>query len=72
MRQLFTAPGSAAPRAAALSLVTVCAASPACTGGGPLGIDSRLSFEDSGIWARRYQDALIGALIVGEVGGAVW
>jgi undecaprenyl-diphosphatase len=72
MRQLFTAPGSAALRAAALSLVTVCAASPACAGGGPLGIDSRLSFEDSGIWARRYQDALIGALIVGEVGGAVW
>jgi len=72
MRHLFTAPGSAALAAAALSLITVCAASPACAGGGPLGIDSRLAFDDSGIWARRYQDALIGALIVGEVGGAVW
>jgi hypothetical protein len=72
MRHLFTAPGSAALGAAALSLITVCAASPACAGGGPLGIDSRLALDDRGIWARRYQDALIGALIVGEVGGAVW
>ncbi len=64
MRQLFTA--------AALWLIAVCAASPACAGGGPLGIDSRLTYEDSGIWARRYQDALIATLIVGEVGGAVW
>jgi hypothetical protein len=72
MRHLFTAPGCATLGAAALSLITVGAASPACAGGGPLGIDSRLSFDDSGIWARRYQDALIGVLIVGEVGGAVW
>jgi undecaprenyl-diphosphatase len=56
----------------ALWLITVCAAAPACAGGGPLGIDSRLSFDDRGIWARRYQDALIGVLIAGEVGGAVW
>ncbi len=64
MRHLFTA--------AALWLIAVCAPSPACAGGGPLGIDSRLTYDDSGIWARRYQDGLIGVLIVGEVGGALW
>lgn len=72
MRHQFMAAGSAALGAATLWLIAVCAATPACAGGGPLGIDSRIAYDDSGIWARRYQDALIGVLIVGEVGGAVW
>lgn len=72
MRHPLTACGCAALGTAGLWLIGVCASPRACAGGGPLGIDSRLTYEDSGIWARRYQDALIGALIVGEVGGAVW
>lgn len=36
------------------------------------GIDHRLDFDQSGIWQRRYQQGLLDALIVGEVGGALW
>ncbi|HEY6356512.1 MAG TPA: phosphatase PAP2 family protein [Burkholderiaceae bacterium] len=71
MRHPLTACGCAAA-AAGLWLIGVCASPPACAGGGPFGFDSRLTYDDSGIWARRYQDALIGALIVGELGGALW
>lgn len=72
MRHPLTTSRCAALAAAGLWLIGVCASPPACAGGGPLGLDSRLTYDDSGIWARRYQDALIGALIVGELGGAVW
>jgi undecaprenyl-diphosphatase len=41
-------------------------------GGGPLGIDHRIEYDDGGIWARKNQDALIEVLLVGEVGGALW
>ena len=41
-------------------------------GGGPLGIDYMLTYDDSGIWNRKYQLALIYGLIGGEVVGAVW
>jgi len=41
-------------------------------GGGPLGIDQQLSYDDSGIWARKYQVGLLGLMIVGEVGGGLW
>jgi undecaprenyl-diphosphatase len=40
--------------------------------GGPLGIDHRLSYDDSGIWARSNQNALIAIMLAGEVGGALW
>ena len=40
--------------------------------GGPLGIDHRLSYDNSGIWARSNQNALIAVLLAGEVGGALW
>ena len=43
----------------------------ASAGGGPLGIDHRLTYDDSGIWARKYQTGLLGLMIAGEVGGAV-
>ena len=41
-------------------------------GGGPLGIDHVLSYDDSGIWKRSNQQALLYTLIGGEVAGAVW
>ena len=58
--------------AAALLLAVLGAASPARAGGGPFGIDHRLGYDDSGIWARSNQNALIAVLLVGEVGGALW
>jgi membrane-associated phospholipid phosphatase len=41
-------------------------------GGGPLGIDHILSYDDSGIWKRSNQQALLYTLIGGEIAGAVW
>jgi membrane-associated phospholipid phosphatase len=41
-------------------------------GGGPLGIDHVLSYDNSGIWKRSDQQALLYTLIGGEVAGAVW
>lgn len=45
------------------------AASMSCSAAG---IDHRLGFDQSGIWARRYQLGLLDTLIVGEVAGALW
>ena len=39
---------------------------------GPLGIDHRLAYDDSGIWARHDQLLLEKAVILTELGGAVW
>lgn len=39
---------------------------------GPLGIDHRLSYDDSGIWARKDQLLLENAVVVTELGGALW
>ena len=44
----------------------------AFAGGGPLGIDSRLGYDNSGIWARKYQLGLQYGLLLAEVSGAVW
>ena len=45
---------------------------PAYAGGGPLGIDNRLSYDNRGIWARSNQNALINSMM-GLVGiGALW
>lgn len=41
-------------------------------GDGPLGIDSKLTLDQSGIWARKYQNGLETAVIVTEVAGALW
>jgi undecaprenyl-diphosphatase len=72
VRHSSTASACTALAAAGLALIAAGASPPACAGGGPLGIDSRLTEDDSGIWARRYQDGLIAVLIVGELGGALW
>ncbi len=58
--------------AAVALLLAVLGPPPARAGGGPLGLASRLSYDNSGIWARSNQNALIAVLLVGEVGGALW
>lgn len=44
----------------------------ALAGGGPLGIDSRLSYDNSGIWARSNQNALIDSMMAVAGVGALW
>ena len=55
-----------------VTLLIIVPVATAVAGGGPLGIDYRLSYDNSGIWARSNQKMLMGTLIVGEVVGAVW
>ena len=55
-----------------LWLVMTFAAPGVWASGGPLGIDHRLPYDDSGIWKRSTQIDLIEALIVGEVGCGLW
>ncbi|MFI4967348.1 MAG: phosphatase PAP2 family protein [Gammaproteobacteria bacterium] len=57
--------------AAALAIV-LSAPGPAYAGGGPLGIDHRLSYDDSGIWARHDQLLLEDGVIVTELGAGLW
>ncbi|MGH8268150.1 MAG: phosphatase PAP2 family protein, partial [Steroidobacteraceae bacterium] len=46
---------------------------PACfAAGGPFGIDHEWTYDNSGIWNRRYQNLLVYGLIGGEVAGALW
>ena len=47
-------------------------ASASHAGGGPLGIDHMWNYDDSGIWNRKYQQALEYGLIGAEVIGALW
>jgi undecaprenyl-diphosphatase len=46
--------------------------SPAWAGGGPLGIDHRIGYDNSGLWARGNQTALIDAMLAAEVAGGLW
>jgi undecaprenyl-diphosphatase len=40
--------------------------------GGPFGIDHRIAFDDGSLWKHSNQTALIGLMIIGELGGALW
>lgn len=63
-----------ATRFAAVLLTCVFAAAPfqpALAGNGPFGIDHRVAYDNSGIWARSNQKALMGATIVTVVGGSL-
>lgn len=44
----------------------------ASAGSGLLGLDHYVTYDDSGIWARKYQLLLINSLLVGEAAAAVW
>ncbi|MGE5089637.1 MAG: phosphatase PAP2 family protein [Candidatus Levyibacteriota bacterium] len=60
-------------RAAAIAAAALAAcATTASAGGGPLGIDHRIGYDDSGIWARSNQKALAAGVIAFEAGGALW
>lgn len=54
--------------------LVVCSVGPMCAraGGGPLGLDYRLSYDNSGIWARSNQVALIDGMIGVVAAGALW
>jgi hypothetical protein len=41
-------------------------------GGGPFGLDHEWTYDNSGIWKRSNQNALLYGLIGGELVGAVW
>ena len=55
-----------------LALMTAQLCASAYGAGGPLGIDHRLPYDDSGIWARPNQLFLEYAVIGVEAGGALW
>jgi undecaprenyl-diphosphatase len=53
-------------------ILSALAWSGAWAGGGPLGIDHEVGFDQSGIWARKYQTGLEAGVIAAEIGGALW
>ena len=54
------------------SCALLLAATPAQAGSGLLGLDSYVTKDDSGIWARKNQLLLINTLLVGETAAALW
>ncbi|NNM81320.1 MAG: phosphatase PAP2 family protein [Burkholderiales bacterium] len=44
----------------------------AFAGGGPLGIDHKLAYDNSGIYKRSIQKNLLTLMVVGDIGGALW
>lgn len=58
---------------ATLLLVLLCGPiGTAVAGNGPLGIDHEWNYDDHGIWARKYQNALVYGLIGAEVIGGLY
>jgi hypothetical protein len=57
---------------ALLCLILLWAAPCAWAGGGPLGIDHEIPFDQSGIWARQYQTGLETGVVVVELAGSLW
>ena len=60
------------PRFGILPVLPALAWSVAVAGGGPLGIDHEVGFDQSGIWARKYQTGLEVGVVAIEIGGALW
>lgn len=60
-----------APRFIAAA-VLLFAGTPVWAGQGILGLDHRLHYDNSGIWARHNQNVLIAAMIGGELGLGLW
>ena len=59
---------------APVAVLLLLAIAPACFAGdrGPFGIDYLVTYDNSGIWNRKYQNALEYGLIAAEVAGGVW
>jgi undecaprenyl-diphosphatase len=60
------------PRSAAVLCAFVTAGQGAIGAHGPLGIDHPMSKEDTGVWARPYQNALMYGSALVAAGGALW
>ena len=60
-------------RFTALLFIGICTMAPLhmARAGGPFGIDHRIAYDNSGIWARNNQKALVGATILTVVGGSL-
>ncbi len=56
----------------ALTVWVALASGHAFAGGGPLGIDHKIGYDQSGIWKHSNQIDLIGLMVVGETAGALW
>jgi membrane-associated phospholipid phosphatase len=59
----------------AVALVLLLAGSmapPAACAGGILGLDHVVSYDDSGIWARKYQVGLLDLMLAADVGASLW
>jgi hypothetical protein len=56
----------------ALLILVLSAPATVFAGAGPLGIDHRLAYDDSGIWARHDQLLLEDGVILTEVGAGLW
>lgn len=54
------------------TLALLLAASPAWAGGGILGMDHPVAYDNSGIWKRSNQQVLLYGSIVAVAGGAIW
>jgi len=55
-----------------IALALLSLSSVAQAGGGPLGIDQRLTLDDHGIWARKVQLGLLGTMVATEGAVALW
>lgn len=55
-----------------LGIASLAGMNMAYAGGGPLGIDHRLNYDNQGIWKRSNQIALEGILVGGEIAGSLW
>ena len=64
--------GSALSSVVVALLLSLSGATRCLAGGGVFGIDHELTYDNSGIWKRSYQEVLEYGLIGGEVVGAVW
>src|SRR5258706_10576941 len=58
---------------AGVALAVALTAGAACAQShGPLGIDHRLNLDDSGIWKRSTQNAVLGVVVTGTIAAAFW
>lgn len=58
--------------ASILIAAIMASSAPAHAASGPLGIDHRLPYDNSGVWARHNQLVLEDGVILTELGGALW
>ncbi len=73
MENVLSHPRMKLPRSqAAICVLFALASACAHAGGGPLGIDHEWALDQSGIWARGYQNGLATAVILAETAGALW